>query len=273
MSQASPSLSQPDAPRGSTTNNSTNTRIDRRANGNAGTSTSNNPNKSSTTNAAAVATGNGNSGADSSSSDRTGGGRDAALSSSGVPRDGTPNTGLLPTTGFEALTGLGVRGVLAGHRVAIGNSRLMESEGAMNTYSYTQASEYEAQSETITRTSLSLSQGGADRARQALAFLLRAEHGARTAVLVSIDGVLSGAIEVSDPVKVEARPVVEYLSRMGIRSLLVTGDSWGIARAVAAAVGIPEANVLAEVLPAGKADRVRALQVSCLHAPSQPTPF
>lgn len=194
---------------------------------------------------------------------------DSTTAPSSTQAAGAP--GLLATTGFEAMTGLGVRGTVGGHRMAIGNLRLMESEGAANTYTYTQGTDDHTTSTSLTRTSLSSQAQGAAgggggglggaRAHAALAFLRRAEAGAKTAVLVSIDGELSGAIEVSDPVKVEARPVVEYLSRMGIRSLLVTGDSWGIARSVAAAVGIPEANVVAEVLPAGKAEKVRSIQV------------
>jgi Cu+-exporting ATPase len=69
-----------------------------------------------------------------------------------------------------------------------------------------------------------------------------------------------GAIAVADTVRETARDAVAGLRGLGLRPMLVTGDAEPVAKAVAARVGIDAADVLAEVLPAGKVDAVRTLQ-------------
>ena len=80
----------------------------------------------------------------------------------------------------------------------------------------------------------------------------------QTAVFVAHDGRLLGLIAVSDPVRVEAAEAVAALLQRGIEVWLLSGDDRRVAEAVARQVGID--NVIAEVLPADKADRVRELQ-------------
>lgn len=82
---------------------------------------------------------------------------------------------------------------------------------------------------------------------------------ARTCVLVAIDGKVAGAIAVTDPVKPEAAQVVSYLRSMNILCIMVTGDNWSTANAIAAELGIE--NVFAETDPLGKADKIKELQV------------
>ncbi|KAK1429113.1 hypothetical protein QVD17_11315 [Tagetes erecta] len=84
------------------------------------------------------------------------------------------------------------------------------------------------------------------------------ERLARTCVLVAIDGKVVGAVAVTDPVKPEAARVVSYLQSMKIRSIMVTGDNWSTANAIAAEIGIE--NVFAETDPLGKADKIKELQ-------------
>ena len=82
--------------------------------------------------------------------------------------------------------------------------------------------------------------------------------GRATAVLAGWDGRLRGALAVGDTVKPSAAAAVAGLRRLGLRPVLLTGDSEATARAVAAAVGIDE--VIAGSLPADKAAAVRDLQ-------------
>jgi Cu+-exporting ATPase len=89
-------------------------------------------------------------------------------------------------------------------------------------------------------------------------YLQENEQRARTAVIVAFDGTVAGVIGVSDPLKQEAAVVVEGLKSMGIKCMMVTGDNWQTARSVADEVGITE--VMAEVLPAGKAKAIQSLQ-------------
>ncbi len=77
-------------------------------------------------------------------------------------------------------------------------------------------------------------------------------------VTVSWDGEVRGTITVADTVKPTSREAVERLRALGLRPILLTGDSEATARAVAAEVGIDE--VIAEVLPADKAAVVADLQ-------------
>lgn len=85
------------------------------------------------------------------------------------------------------------------------------------------------------------------------------EHLARTCVLVAVDGVICGAFAVSDPLKPEAGRVVSFLNSMSISSIMVTGDNWATATAIAREVGIEK--VFAETDPVGKAERIKDLQV------------
>ena len=85
-----------------------------------------------------------------------------------------------------------------------------------------------------------------------------ARSAGRTAVAVAWDGRLRGVLEVADPVKPTSAEAVRRLRGLGLRPVLLTGDSAAVARAVADEVGIDE--VVAEVLPQDKVDAVRRLQ-------------
>ena len=87
-----------------------------------------------------------------------------------------------------------------------------------------------------------------------------AQRNGRTAVLVAWDGVARGVVVVADTVKPTSTEAVARLRELGLRPVLLTGDNARAAAAVAAEVGIDAADVIAEVLPAGKVDAVRALQ-------------
>jgi Cu+-exporting ATPase len=126
---------------------------------------------------------------------------------------------LSEVTGFEARPGLGVVGTVEGRRLSLGTPALLASLGV-----------------------------DAD-ALSAEAERLRAEGG--TVVLVAVDGVPAGLVEVVDPVKPQAAEAVRALREQGVRVAMVTGDALTTALAVARRLGIEE--VEAQVLPAQKA--------------------
>lgn len=64
------------------------------------------------------------------------------------------------------------------------------------------------------------------------------EESARTGILVARDNTIVGAIGIADPLKREAAVVVEGLLKMGVKPVMVTGDNWRTARAVAKEVCI-----------------------------------
>ncbi|PPR96956.1 hypothetical protein GOBAR_AA23723 [Gossypium barbadense] len=129
---------------------------------------------------------------------------------------------------FEVHPGTGVSGKVGDKMVLVGNKRLMQ------TYNVTVGPEIEG-------------------------YISEHEQQARTCVLVSIDGKIAGAFAVTDPVKPEANNVILYLRSMGISSIMVTGDNWATATAIAKEVGIEK--VIAETDPIGKADRIKDLQM------------
>jgi heavy metal translocating P-type ATPase len=81
---------------------------------------------------------------------------------------------------------------------------------------------------------------------------------ARTVVAVAIDGRLAGLVAVADAIKPDARRAIRRMRQEGLEPVMLTGDNWHTARAVAAEVGIDE--IFAEVLPGEKAGLVRELQ-------------
>ena len=80
----------------------------------------------------------------------------------------------------------------------------------------------------------------------------------RTAIAAAVDGEAVAVVSVTDTIKPGAADAVSRLRALGLAPVLLTGDNERAARAVAAEVGIDE--VVAEVLPAGKAEEVERLQ-------------
>jgi P-type Cu+ transporter len=76
-------------------------------------------------------------------------------------------------------------------------------------------------------------------------------------VFIARDGRLLGSIVVADTIRPEAKRAIEALHRMGIRTVLLTGDAQRVAVAVGTAVGIED--IEAELLPEDKLTRVQAL--------------
>jgi P-type Cu2+ transporter len=80
----------------------------------------------------------------------------------------------------------------------------------------------------------------------------------RTTVNVAIDGRIAGVIAIADAVRYTAAEAVRALRELGVRPVMLSGDSRATAQRVAAEIGIDE--VIAEVLPADKAATVADLQ-------------
>jgi Cu+-exporting ATPase len=136
--------------------------------------------------------------------------------------------GLAEAAGFKAEPGQGVQAEVEGRNVAVGNIRMMETQGFVLDGL---ASEIQ-----------------------------RLQSEAKTAMLVAVDGSVSGVIAVADTLKDGSKEAVEELHRMGLRVAMITGDNQKTAEAIAARVGIDQ--VLAEVLPEGKSSEVKKLQES-----------
>lgn len=93
-------------------------------------------------------------------------------------------------------------------------------------------------------------------------YVVENERLAQTCILVAINGRVAGGFGVTDPPKPGTRAVISYLRSIGITSIMVTGDNWATAFAVARGVGINE--VFAEMDPTGKANKIKTLKVKLL---------
>ena len=80
----------------------------------------------------------------------------------------------------------------------------------------------------------------------------------KTAMMIAYEGKVQGIVAVQDTVKPSAKDAIDELKAMGIEVIMLTGDNTRTAQAIASEVGINE--VISEVLPEDKAEKVKALQ-------------
>ena len=126
-------------------------------------------------------------------------------------------------TEFSYAVGKGIQGSVDGKRVAVGNAALMSDVGASN---FTQASPVDA----------------------------------GTNLIMAIDGKYAGSLRLADPIKASTPAAVRELKGLGIRIVMLTGDSRDTAAAIAQRLGLQRDEFEAEVLPERKAKVVRKLQ-------------
>ncbi len=127
---------------------------------------------------------------------------------------------------FDSGSGIGVRGLVEGRALLLGNTTLMQQAGV------------------------------ALEALQAPAEALRA--GGASVMHLAVDGRLAGLLAVADPVKASTPEALALLRSEGVRIVMATGDGWTTARAVGARLGIEEVH--GEVQPADKLRLVERLQ-------------
>jgi len=137
---------------------------------------------------------------------------------------------LRPARNAKALPGRGVQAEVGAATVYLGNQRLMDDIG--------------------------LSTAGMDQAAAAH------ENAGRTVSWLAVQAgdkvELAGLLAFGDTLKASARDAVSRLARIGVTSVMLTGDNRGSAQAVAAAVGITDFR--ADVLPARKASVIAELK-------------
>ena len=127
---------------------------------------------------------------------------------------------------FTAIAGKGVKAIVNGKQILVGNATLFDEE---------KISWVESEKEIS---------------------MLRGEG--KTVMLVAVDGILTGWLAVADTVKSNASEVISELKEMGLKVLMITGDNRQVADAIASQVGIE--GVMAEVLPGGKSAKIKELQ-------------
>lgn len=133
---------------------------------------------------------------------------------------------LVSAEDFQSVTGKGVTGVVAGHKIALGNIKLLLDFGIDPGDLPTQADALRAEGQTV--------------------------------MLLGVDGRAAGLIGVADPIKSTTEEAIRLLHEEGIQIVMLTGDSRKTAEAVAAKLAIDQ--VQAEVLPDQKAAVIKQLQ-------------
>jgi Cd2+/Zn2+-exporting ATPase len=139
-----------------------------------------------------------------------------------------PLNGHPPAETFETFTGRGVRAILDGVPIAVGNEEMMSEQGV--------------------RVPL-----------QATEHLTRLKSAGKTAVLVSYQEELTGVLGIADTLREDAPEMIERLRQTGLtRVVMLTGDDRRTALAIAKETGIED--VRADLLPEEKLDFIRSLQ-------------
>ncbi|MEN6487784.1 MAG: heavy metal translocating P-type ATPase [Smithella sp.] len=136
------------------------------------------------------------------------------------------NIAVAPTEKFTAFSGLGAKAVVAGKLYLIGNRLLMQNENIPTDVLNNDAGRLAGEGKTV--------------------------------VYLTQENNIMGLIALADVPKDSAENAIESLKSMGLDVVMVTGDNKGTAYAIARQLGIN--RVLAEVLPANKADEIRKLQ-------------
>lgn len=127
---------------------------------------------------------------------------------------------------FTAIPGHGVEAVIGGSRLLIGTRKLMR--------------ENQIEIESV------------------ISEVERLEQQGKTVMLFAVEQTIAGLIAVADTVKAGSAKAVADMQALGIEVWMLTGDNERAARAIAGSVGIT--NVLAEVLPEHKAEKIDALK-------------
>lgn len=135
------------------------------------------------------------------------------------------NLSLLEISNFQALPGKGIEGEIEGHKMLLGNLKLMKEKEIEVTLK-TEAGHLAAQG--------------------------------KTPIYLAVDGKLEGLVAVADVVKKSSADAIRQLHNMGIEVAMITGDNRATAEAIAKTVDIDV--VLAEVLPGDKASEIKKLQ-------------
>ena len=131
------------------------------------------------------------------------------------------------TDSFEAISGLGLRAIYEGRTILVGTRKLME-------------------------------QANMPVPENVDSKLKEFENQGKTAVLISIDGNLSGIITLADTIKENAREAVETIKSMGKEVIMLTGDNERTANYIASRLGIE--RVIAQVLPQQKEEVISNLK-------------
>lgn len=133
---------------------------------------------------------------------------------------------LAPSQQVQSQTGLGIAGIVEDKKIEVGAARYMKQLGYP-------LEDFSSEAENLAKAGKSL-------------------------LYIAVDGEVQALLSVADSLKSSSHAAIQRLHALGLRTVMITGDSEATARAIAAEVGIAE--IRAEVMPADKVATVQALQ-------------
>ncbi|MFC4024534.1 heavy metal translocating P-type ATPase [Oceanobacillus longus] len=133
---------------------------------------------------------------------------------------------LVEVESFTAIPGHGIEATISGYKIVVGNRKLM-NDNQVNVNDVEQE-------------------------------LIDFELIGKTAMLIAVNGAYRGTVAVADTIKESAPEAIRQLKEQGLEVIMLTGDNERTAQAIAKQVGIDQ--VIAQVLPEGKADKVKEIQ-------------
>lgn len=137
------------------------------------------------------------------------------------------NIKLLDIQNFEAIAGHGVRGKIENKQILVGTEKLMN------------------------KFNINISQEIKNKKN-------KLENEGKTVMIIALDNNIAGLIAVADTVKETSKEAIRMLKKIGLKTIMITGDNARTAQAIADQVGIDK--VLSEVLPENKAKEIKMLQ-------------
>ena len=134
---------------------------------------------------------------------------------------------LYPVENFQALHGKGVVGKINEKQVSVGNAKMLDDMTISNSYQEQ---------------------------------FVKLEKQAKTVIFLAVNGEIRGLLALQDIPKENAKVAISQLKKRGLRTVMLTGDNEGVARAIAEQIGLED--VIAGVLPEEKAHEIHKLQMT-----------
>lgn len=144
------------------------------------------------------------------------------------------NLTVSPARDFHTEPGLGVSGVVEDKSVLLGNKAWLNSHGIVV-------------DETVSQAAQNFAKNG------------------KTVVYVAVNATIAGIIAISDPVRADAASVVKTLQQMNLHVMLLSGDTPEVAVTLGKQLNLDESDIIAGVMPSGKAELIESLQKNHKH--------
>lgn len=144
------------------------------------------------------------------------------------------NLTVSPARDFHTEPGLGISGVVEEKSVLLGNKAWLNLHGIVV-------------DQTVSQAAQNLAKNG------------------KTVVYIAVNAIIAGIIAISDPVRADAASAIKKLQQMNLHVMLLSGDTQEVAVTLGKQLNLDENNIIAGVMPSGKAELIESLQKNHKH--------